>query len=135
VSIVVAVLLGCTALAAAVCARLAFRLAVTDSASRAKAWCAAGAATMALITNVCTVAATLELGHGHPRASRIGLTVVTAAFAFVLAFWAYDVTGPTLAPVSGAPAPGLSQPKRLASAATAFTSTFIVLALVLPLLK
>ncbi|MCX5559521.1 hypothetical protein [Streptomyces sp. NBC_00038] len=134
-SIVVAVLLGCTALAAAVCARITFRLAVTDGASRAKAWCAAGAATMALITDVSTVAASLELGNGHPRAPRIAITVVTVTFAFVLAYVAYDVTGPRLAPTPQALGQGLSRPKRLASAATAFTSTFIVLALVLPLLK
>ncbi|MFF7764234.1 hypothetical protein [Streptomyces griseorubiginosus] len=90
---------------------------------------------MAMITDVCTVAATLELGGGHPRSSRIAITIVTAALALFLGYLAYDVTGPTVAPAGGTPAPGLTRPKRLASAATAFTSTFVVLALILPLLK
>ncbi|WP_030682846.1 hypothetical protein [Streptomyces sp. NRRL B-1347] len=134
-SVVVAVLLGCTALASAVCARVAFRLALLDGAGRTGAWGAAGAAAMAVITDVCTVAATLELGDGHPRASRVAVTVVTVALALFLGFVAYDVTGPAPAPAAGPPAAALSRPKRLASAATAFTSTFIVLALVLPLLN
>ncbi|MGW2691995.1 hypothetical protein ACWC3Y_09015 [Streptomyces sp. NPDC001296] len=134
-SIVVAVLLLCTALAAGVVARIAFRLAQTDGASRAVAWGAAGAATVATITDVCTIAGALDLAHGDPAPGRIALSVVTAAFALFLAFLAYDVTGPTVAPAGGTTAPGLSKPKRLASAATAFTSTFIVLALILPLLK
>ncbi|WP_331736823.1 hypothetical protein OG426_55450 (plasmid) [Streptomyces canus] len=134
-SIVVAVLLGVTALGAGVAARIAFRLAVNDGVNRPKAWGAAGAAVMAMITNVCTVAATLELGDGHPRASRIAITIVTAALALFLGYVAYDVTGPTVAPAGGTPIPGLSRPKRFASAATAFTSTFVVLALILPLIK
>ncbi|MEV0936381.1 hypothetical protein ACIBMX_47035 [Streptomyces phaeochromogenes] len=134
-SLVVAVLLGCTALATAVCARIAFRLALNDGSSRAIAWCASGAAALALTTDVCTIAGALDLAHGHPTSGRIALTVITVAVAFVLAYLAYDVTGPNLAPAAGTPATGLSTPKRLASAATAFTSTFVVLALISPLLK
>jgi hypothetical protein len=134
VSIVVAVLLGCTALAAAVTARIAFRLALADGATHAIAWGSAGAAVLATITDVCTAAGALELANGHPTASRIALAVVTVAVALVFAYIAYDVTGPTVAPAGGTPAPGISKPKRLASAATAFTGTFVVLALILPLL-
>ncbi|MFD8668987.1 hypothetical protein ACFXAY_35060 [Streptomyces microflavus] len=133
-SIVVLVFLGCTGLAAAVAARVAFRLALSDGTTRARAWGAAGAAALATITDACTVGGTLELAHGHPTASRIALTVCTGAIALVLAYVAYDVTGPTVAPAGGAPTTGLSRPKRLAAAATTFTSTFIVHALVLALL-
>ncbi|MFI6658116.1 hypothetical protein ACIBL8_21635 [Streptomyces sp. NPDC050523] len=134
-SIVITVLLVCTGLTAGVIARIAFRLAQTDGASRAVAWGAAGAAAVATITDVCTIAGALDLAHGHPSAGRIALSVITVAIAFALAFFAYDVTRPTVAPAGGAPAPGLSKPKRLASAATAFTSTFVVLALILPLIN
>ncbi|MEU0390025.1 hypothetical protein [Streptomyces chartreusis] len=133
-SIVVAVLLGCTALAAAVTARIAFRIAVNDGASHALAWGAAGAAGLATITDVCTVASTLDLAHGDPTGPRIALSIITVALALGLAYAAYDLTGPTVAPAGGTPVPGLSRAKRLASAASAFTGTFVVLALILPLL-
>ncbi|MFC7261549.1 hypothetical protein [Streptomyces lutosisoli] len=133
-SIVVAVLLGCTALAAAVAARIAFRLAMSDGAARAIAWGAAGAAALATIVDVCTAAGTLELAHGNPSGPRIALTVITVAFAGFLAYVAYDVTGPAVAAAGTASTGGLSKPKRLASAASAFTSTFVVLALLTPLL-
>ncbi|MEV7416542.1 hypothetical protein [Streptomyces sp. NPDC089919] len=134
-SVVVAVLLGCTALAAAVGARIAFRLARTTGSTPAMAWGSAGATAVATIANVCTIAGTLDLGHGQPTGGRIAISVVTLAVALGLAYLAYDVTGPSIPATGGTPAPGLSRPKRFASAAATFTGTFVILALILPLLK
>lgn len=133
-SIIVAVLLGCTGLAAAVVARIAFRLALSDAASRAVAWGAAGGAALATVIDVCTVADALQIADTTPSSSRGALVTVTIVIALVSAYAAYDLTGPKMAPAGGLADPGLSKSKRWASAATAFTSIFIVLALILPLL-
>ncbi|MGW0647332.1 hypothetical protein ACWD4T_00765 [Streptomyces umbrinus] len=133
-SIIVAVLLICTALAAAVTARIAFRLAIKDGGNHAIAWGAAGGAALATIIDVCTVAAALDIAHGQPTGARTAVTIVTSAVALVLAYAAYDLTGSTVAPPGTTLANGLTRPKRLASAASAFTGTFMILALIMPLL-
>lgn len=46
----------------------------------------------------------------------------------------YDVTGPAVAPAGATVTAGLTKPKRLASAASAFTGTFVILAVLTPLL-
>ncbi|MGW1563383.1 hypothetical protein ACWCQ1_43905 [Streptomyces sp. NPDC002144] len=127
-----AVFLGITALGAAVIARAAFRLALADGTTRARAWAAAGTAAFAAIGDSCVVGYTLEFG---PSGSRIVLTVLTGAVAVALAYVGYDVTGPTVAPAGGTPSPGLTRPQRLAAAAACFTSAFAVLGLILPFLK
>lgn len=133
-SIVVIVLLACTVLAALVTARVAFRLAVGDGATHALAWGAAGAAAIATFTDVCIVAAALELADGTTSGPRVALTAVTIFVGLVLAYTAYDLTGPRVAPPGGTPTLGSSKAKRLASAASTFTGTFVILALILPLL-
>ncbi|GAA2523397.1 hypothetical protein [Streptomyces longisporus] len=127
-----AVFLGITALGAAVIARVAFRLALSDGTTRARAWAAAGTAALAAIADPCIVGATLEFG---PSGSRVILSVLTGAIGVALAYVGYDVTGPTVAPAGGVASPGLSRPKRLAAAAACFSSAFAVLALILPFLK
>ncbi|MEU5811195.1 hypothetical protein [Streptomyces sp. NPDC047718] len=134
-SVIIAVLLGCTTLTAAVIARIAYRLAAGSGASRAVSWGTAGGAGLATIIDVCTVADALQVAQGTPSASRTTLIVVTVFIALVVAFSAYDLTGPKPAPVGGVADPGLSKAGRWGAAASGFTSIFIVLALVLPLLK
>ncbi|MFJ2240931.1 hypothetical protein [Streptomyces sp. NPDC087859] len=134
-SIVVAVLLGCTVLAAAVAARIGFRTALSDGAPHALAWGVAGAAIIATFGDVCIAAAALDLADGATSGPRVALTAVTVFVAGVAAYIAYDVTGPRVSPAGGAPTPGSSKAKRLASAAGAFSGTFLILALVLPLLR
>ncbi|MFJ2007964.1 hypothetical protein [Streptomyces chartreusis] len=133
-SIIVAVLLGCTSLATAVVARIGFRLALGDGATRPVAWGAAGGAALATIFDVCTVADALQIADTTPSSARVALITVTIAIAFVFAYTAYDVTGPKMAPAGGMADPGLSKAGRWGAAATAFTSVFAVLALVMPLL-
>lgn len=133
-SIVVGVVLGCTALASIVAARVAFRLALADGATRALAWGAAGTAVIGTITVVCTEASLLDLAHGVPSGPRVAAAVVAVVVAAFFGYVAYDVTGPTPAPAGGVPAPGLSQPKRKAFAAAAVTGTYVIIAVVLPLL-
>lgn len=134
VYIVIIALLGCTAVAAAVAARIAFRLALDDGASVPIAWGAAGAAIVATNVDVCTIAAVLDVAHGQPDAPRIVATVASVVVALAAAFFGYDVTGPTAAPAGAIVATGLSRPKRLAAAASAFTGTFVILAALTPLL-
>ncbi|WP_316779555.1 hypothetical protein [Streptomyces sasae] len=134
-SVIVAVLLSCTALTSTVVARIAYRLAAGEGASRAVSWGAAGGAALATIIDVCTVADALKIAHGTPPTSRTALIVVTVVLALVMAFVSYDLTGPKPAPAGGVADPGLSKAGRWGAAASGFTSVFIVLALILPLLK
>lgn len=134
-SAIVAVLLGCTALTSAVVARIAYRLATGDGASRAVSWGAAGGAALATIIDVCTVADALQIAHGAPPTTRTTLIVVTVFLALVVAYGAYDLTGPKPAPAGADADPGLSKAGRWGAAASGFTSIFIVLAVILPLMK
>ncbi|WP_329144863.1 hypothetical protein OIU91_09885 [Streptomyces sp. NBC_01456] len=131
---VIQLFLGCTALAVSITARIAFRLALSDGATRPQAWATAGATALATAFNVCTVANALNLAHGTPAGTRTALTVGTTAVALALAYVAYDLTGPAAAPAGTTPLPGLARPRRLAAAASAFTGAFATLALILPLL-
>jgi hypothetical protein len=134
VSDVVPLFLGCTALATGVTARIAFRLALSDGATRARAWAASGGTALATAFDVCTVANALDLAHGTPAGARTALAVATTAVALALAYAAYDLTGPAVAPAGATPSPGLTRPRRLAAATSAFTGVFALLALILPLL-
>lgn len=134
-SIVVGIVLGCTALASIVAARVAFRLALADGATRALAWGAAGSAVIGTVTVVCTEVGILDPAHGVPRGPRVAAAIVAAVVAAFCGYVAYDVTGPAPAPAGSVPPPGLSQPKRKAFAAAAVTGTYVVIALVQPLLS
>ncbi|WP_326722028.1 hypothetical protein OHT59_24005 [Streptomyces sp. NBC_00243] len=133
-SIVVGVVLGCTALASIVAARVAFRQAVSDGASSPLAWGAAGTSAVSMVTVVCTEVGILDPAQGVPSGSRIAAAVVAVVVAAFFAYVAYDVTGPMPAPAGGAPIMGLSKPKRRAFAAAAATGTYLIIAVVQPLL-
>ncbi|MDX2574452.1 hypothetical protein PV332_02915 [Streptomyces scabiei] len=133
-SMVIGITLICTVLASSVAARVAFRSALAEGAQRWTAWGTAGTAVIGTVTVVATECSILDLQGGAPSAQEIACGVVALLLAACVAYAGYDVAGSAPAGTAGSPAVGLSQPKRWAFAAGGFAGTYLVFALVQPLL-
>ena len=133
-SLVIVITLICTVLVSSVAARVAFRSALAEGAQRWTAWGAAGTTVIGTVTVVATECSILGLPGGAPSGEEIACGVVALLLAACVAYAGYDVAGPAPVGTAGSPAGGLSQPKRWAFAAGGFAGTYLIFAVVQPLL-